>query len=245
MKAGEATELGRKIAGLVQAGEPGRAYALLAPAFAQRTPFPLLECIGDTLAMAPDEAVDGFLDHIASERNEGGWVVIGSALGTRLGRNPADVFAQCRDFVVRGDVWYVADILGERVPGPALLADFDHSLALLTSWREDPDRWVRRAAGVAIHFWAKRVRGAPGTHARARELLGFLEPVFEEHDPDAIKGLAWGLKTLGKYYPDLTAAWLEEQLVRRGRHPRALMLRKALTYLSPAQRARATKGTGR
>jgi 3-methyladenine DNA glycosylase AlkD len=245
MKAGEATELGRKIAGLVQAGEPGRAYALLAPAFAQRTPFPLLVCIGEAFATAPEKAVDGFLDHIASERNEGGWVVIGSALGTRLGRNRADVFAQCRDFVVRGDVWYVADILGERVPGPALVGDFEPSLALLTSWREDPDRWVRRAAGVAIHFWAKRSRGDAGSAARARELLDFLEPAFEEHDPDAIKGLGWGLKTLGKYYPDPTAAWLERQLVRRSRRPRALMLRKALTYLSPAQRARATKGTAR
>jgi 3-methyladenine DNA glycosylase AlkD len=245
MKAGEATELGRKIGELVQAGEPGPAYALLAPAFAERTPFPFLERVGEALGTAPNEAADVFLDHIASERNEGGWVVIGSALGTRLGRNPAEVFAQCRDFVVRGDVWYVADILGERVPGPALLADFEPSLGLLTSWRQDPNRWVRRAAGVAIHFWAKRARGAAGTHARARELLGFLEPVLEEHEQDAIKGLGWGLKTLGKYYPDPTAAWLEEQLVRRGRHPRALMLRKALTYLSPAQRARATKGTAR
>jgi hypothetical protein len=245
MKAGEATELGRKIARLVQTGEPGHAYALLAPAFAQRTPFPSLERIGEALGTAPNEAVDAFLDHIASGGNEGGWVVIGSALGTRLGREPAEVFARCRAFVVRGDVWYVADILGERVPGPALLTDFDHSMALLTPWREDPNRWVRRAAGVAIHFWAKRARGAPGTHARARKLLSFLEPVFEEDDPDAIKGLGWGLKTLGKYYPDPTAAWLEEQLVRRGRHPRALMLRKALTYLSPSQRARATKGMAR
>ena len=245
MKAGEATELGRKIAEFVQAGEPGRAYATLAPAFAERTPFPFLERIGEALGTAPNEAVDVFLDHIASERNEGGWVVIGSALGTRLSRNPADVLAQCRDFVVRGDVWYVADILGERVPGPALVGDFEPSLALLTSWREDPDRWVRRAAGVAIHFWAKRSRGDAGSAARARELLDFLEPAFEEHEPDAIKGLGWGLKTLGKYYPDVSAAWLEKQLVRRSRRPRALMLRKALTYLSPAQRARATKGTAR
>jgi hypothetical protein len=50
--------------------------------------------------------------------------------------------------------------------------------------------------------------------------------------------VGWGLKTLGRYYPDLMADWLAQQV---GRRHRALMLRKALTYLSDAQRARATR----
>jgi len=70
-------------------------------------------------------------------------------------------------------------------------------------------------------------------------LLDLLEPMFEEQDTDAIKGVGWGLKTLGKHYPDLVADWLAQQ-VHRQRHPRALMLRKALTYLSEERRARAT-----
>jgi hypothetical protein len=67
--------------------------------------------------------------------------------------------------------------------------------------------------------------------------------MFSEWDLDSVKGVGWGLKTLGRYYPDLVAAWLVEQLAHGQRRHRALMLRKALTYLSAEQRARATRAT--
>jgi hypothetical protein len=54
--------------------------------------------------------------------------------------------------------------------------------------------------------------------------------MFEEREVDAIKGVGWGLKTLGKHYPDLVADWLAKQVAHR--QPRALMLRKAVTYLA-------------
>ena len=65
--------------------------------------------------------------------------------------------------------------------------------------------------------------------------------MFEEKNVDAIKGVGWGLKTLGRYYPDLLVSWLKQQIIYQQRHPRALMLRKALTYLSDMQRAQVTK----
>jgi len=57
---------------------------------------------------------------------------------------------------------------------------------------------------------------------------------------DVVKGVGWGLKTLGRYYPDLVADWLAQQVVHRQQRYRTLMLRKALTYLPDEQRARAT-----
>jgi hypothetical protein len=81
---------------------------------------------------------------------------------------------------------------------------------------------------VAAHFWAKRSRGAVELSSQARQLFSLLEPMFEELDMDAIKGVGWGLKTLGKYYPDLAADWLKKQVHRPHR---ALMERKARTYL--------------
>jgi len=77
---------------------------------------------------------------------------------------------------------------------------------------------------------------------QAKELLALLEPMFEEKDEDAIKGIGWGLKTLGKYYPDLLTDWLAQQVIHRQRRPRALMLRKALINLPARQRARVTGG---
>ena len=63
--------------------------------------------------------------------------------------------------------------------------------------------------------------------------------MFGEWDMIAVKGVGWGLKTMGRYYPDLMADWLAQRVVPAQRRHRALMLRKALTYLSDEQCARA------
>jgi hypothetical protein len=231
------------IAALTAGEEPEEAYRLLAPVLGERTPFRLLDRIGRAVGAGPVPPVDAMLERIASERTEGGWVVIASALGQRLDRDLDGAFALSRSYIVAADVWYGADILGERVPGPALLTHFDASLGLLGPWRQDDNRWVRRTVGVAVHFWAKRSRGVPGLSARAGELLTFLEPMFEEWEMDAVKGVGWGLKTLGRHYPDLVTEWLVEKVVRRQRRHRALMLRKASTYLSDGQRARLSEGS--
>ena len=241
----QARELGNRIAAAIESGELAPAYALLAPVLAMRTPFPLLGCIGEAISARPLAEVNSFLDRIASARTEGGWVVIGSALGQQLDGDFAGAMDRCRGFVIGGDVWYATDILGERVPGPALVADFQPTLARLASWRDDPNRWVRRAVGVAIHFWAKRSRDAAEHVPQVEALLTFLEPMFGEHDLDAVKGVGWALKTLGKYYPDQLVGWLAQQVVHLHRRHRALMLNKALTFFSPDQRARATGASAR
>jgi 3-methyladenine DNA glycosylase AlkD len=237
MNTQEAVELGKRLAPLVQAGQTDRAYTMLWPTLAERTPFRLLDRIGAMVGMGPLPPVNSFLERIAAAKTMGGWVVIASALSRQFERDPAGVFARCRSYVSMADVWYATDILGERVPGPALVTDFEPTLTLLAPWREDPDRWLRRTTGVAVHLWAKRSGGALGYVAQTKALLAFLEPMFEEPDLEAVKGVGWGLKTLGKHYPDLVTEWLVQQVKQhRGRY-RALMLRKALTHLSDDQRA--------
>jgi 3-methyladenine DNA glycosylase AlkD len=245
MKLAQAGDLGTRIASLVEEGEVAPAYALLAPVLATRTPFPALGRIGAVVGGGPLEPTNAFLDHVASHRTEGGWVVIGCALGEQLERDPAGALSRCRRFVVAGHVWYAADILAERVPGPALVARFSRAIELLRPWPADDDAWVRRATGVAVHFWAHRSRGAAELASRARTLLKFLEPSFGEWEMNAAKGIAWALKTLGRHYPDLLADWLARDVVPGSRRHRALMLRKALTHLSDEQRARATESVAR
>ena len=240
MKAREATRLGEEMLTLVEARRLKQAYTLVAPVLARRTPFPILGRIGAAVGAGRLATVNLFLELVAEAGTEGGWVVIGSALGQQLPRDSEGAFARCRDFIVAADIWYGADILGERVPGPSLVADFERSLVLMCPWRKDVNRWVRRAVGVAVHFWAKRTRGAEERIGQARALLDFVEPMFDEWDMDAVKGVGWGLKTLGRYYPEPVADWLREQVVHRRRRHRALMLRKALAYLPEVLRARAT-----
>ncbi len=240
MKTRQARELGQRVAALVQAGQTTQAYALLAPTLAERTSFRMLGLVGEAVGAGPLETANAFLEHVAAAGSMGGWVVIGKALGEQLDRDPGGVFVRCRAFIIAADVWYGTDILGERVPGPALVANLTPALALLAPWREDANRWVRRSVGVAVHFWAKRSRGKAEHTAQAETLLTFLEPMFEEWEIDAVKGVGWGLKTLGRHYPDLVADWLAQQVVQRQRRHRKLTLRKALTFLSDEQRTRAT-----
>jgi 3-methyladenine DNA glycosylase AlkD len=234
VRAQEARELGERIGFLVQRGQMSQAYGLLFPVLAERTPFDTLRRIGAPVGRYQLNQVDPFLVLIATDKTEGGWVVISSVLQAQLDRDLPGAFVRCRDFIIVADVWYASDTLGEGVPGQALVSHFQPALELLAPWREDANAWVRRAVGVAVHFWAKRSRGAAEHAAQAKELLAALEPIFEEWDMSAVKGVGWGLKTLGKYYPDLVADWLPEQVSRRHR---TLMLRKALTYLSDEQRA--------
>ena len=145
--------------------------------------------------------------------------------------------------LLQGDVWYVADVFGERVPGTALLTNFDQALAMLADWRSDPNRWIRRAVGAGIHHWAKRSRGTRRQPRQAKRILHFLVPTLQERNTDAIKGIGWGLKTIGRFQPNLMVDWLGKNRRRPGVKISRLMLRKAVTYLDRTQRARAL-GTG-
>jgi hypothetical protein len=239
VKAKEARHLGRQITALVQRGQVTQAYDLLSPVLTERTPFDTLRRIAEPVGSGAWEEADSFLDLVAADKTEGGWVIIARVLQERLDRDLPGALVRCRDFIIAADVWYGADTMGEGVAGQALVAHFQPTLGLLSPWREDSNPWVRRAVGTAAHFWAKRSRGAVECADQAELLLAFLAPMFEEWDMTAVRGVGWGLKTLGRHFPELVADWVAEQVVHGRRRHRALMLRKALTYLSDEQRARA------
>ncbi|MES0360838.1 MAG: DNA alkylation repair protein [Anaerolineales bacterium] len=236
MKTSEAKIIGQNLANLVTTGEIEAAYTLLIPILSQRTSFSALDQIGCSLGGCPLSPVNNLLERLAADKTMGGWVVIGSALGSQLDRDFEGAFDRCRGYIITADTWYGADIQGERVPGPALVFNVQLALERLTTWRDDPNRWVRRTVGVSVHYWAKKSSGRDEYTASARELLLFLSPMFTEWEMDAAKGVGWGLKTLGKYYPDLVTPWLVEQISDPQHHYRALMLRKAMTYLPDDQK---------
>jgi hypothetical protein len=237
MSVASARGQGRSIATLLGEGRASEAFTVLQPLVSAPTSFRILDTVGGIAGTAPSPAVDAWLETIATHPTEGGWVVIGSALRQRISQDLPGAFARCQRFAIAGNAWYAADILAERVPGPALVDLFDDALEGLEPWRSNPDRWVRRMVGVAIHFWAKRSGGALGLATQAARLLEFLGPTFEERDLDAAKGIGWGLKTLGRSYPDLVTDWLVWQ---RGRPHRAVIRRKALSYLPAEDRRRVT-----
>lgn len=219
---------------LVAAGEASGAEKILLPVMAQRVPFRLLDMIGESVGCCDAEQTNIFLETIAADRSMGGWVVIASALRCQLDRDFAGVFRRCCAFVIAADSWYGTDIFGERVPGPSLVAHFEPTLEQLFPWHVDENVWIRRMTGVAVHFWAKRARGKEENIPHVRVLLDFLQPMFTERDVNAVEGVGWGLKTLGRYYPEVLAEWLVPQIDQGGY--RALMAQKAMKYLPPGVR---------
>jgi hypothetical protein len=238
MKAKEAHQIGVQIANLVQEGQIEAGYSQLAPYLAQRTPYPMLERLGAPTGKLPLNIGRGFAHRIATEKTEGGWVVIGGILREQIERDLAGSFEHCQSHIITAHIWYGTDILGERIPGPALVMDFHNAIENLAPWREVENHWVRRAVGVAVHFWAKRAHGEPTLSAQASQLLDLLEPMFTEWEIDTVKGVGWGLKTLGKFYPDLMIDWLPKQLHRKHR---SIIVRKATTFLPTAVKAEITR----
>ena len=231
MKAKVADEFAERISSAIGSRQVSQAYSLLEPILAERIAFRILDRIGGRIGKNSLDVLNPFLDLISEAGAMGGWVIIGSALRIHLNQDLGKSFERCRTMIIHADTWYGADILGERVPGPALVTRFKPALKALAPWRQDPNRWVRRSVGVSVHFWAKRSRGSVDLIPSAEALLTFLEPMFEEWDIDAVKGIGWGLKTLGKYYPDLLTNWLNVQVLQRQRRHRRPMVTKALTYL--------------
>ncbi len=234
MRTKEATQVGGEVLEFVLADQVEAGYALLAPILAEKTPFPMLERVGKTIGAGSPERVNPFMDHIAAHKTMGGWVVIGGVLNVQLLEDLPGACSRAQKFIIASDTWYGTDILGERVPGPGLVTHFEDALTLLQFWRDHPNRWVRRAVGVAVHFWTKRSKGNPDLDEHAASLINLLEPMFSEWEMDAVKGVGWGLKTLGRYYPELMANWLPGQVQRKHR---AIMLNKALKFLTEEQRA--------
>ena len=230
----EARGLAEKCLELLAAGKEGMALEALDPLLSAKTPFPILDLVGKVLGESGKQEPQkllAFFDRLVETKAMGAFVIVGQGL---IAINDVDLklsFARAREYIIRGDAWYMADIIGERPLGYGLLAHFDGAVGLLEGFAGDVNPWVRRSVGVAVHFFAKRVRDDP---TRIERLLALLAPLIEERDTSALKGIGWGLKTIGRYYPDLLVPFLRRELATK--RPRKLLLRKATTYLDEARK---------
>lgn len=233
MKKREVAEVSQECLTLLAAGSIDEALKTLHPLLSRKLPFPLLDHAGDILGSLATKRPQGLLsllDKIEATKAMGGYVIIGSALNSFINHDLPEALEKAKEYILKGDVWYVTDIIGERVPGEALVHHFNETLPILEVFSREPNPWVKRSVGVAVHHFAKRVRG---DQEKASRLLGLLSPCFEDKDSRIVKGIGWGLKTLGRYYPDLVVDFLKSQ---KGRKPSQLLMRKAVIYLPPEKK---------
>lgn len=231
MKIQTARNIGKEIAYLLDDGKQEQAFRTLEPYLLQKIPFTHTGEIGRVIGVNAACPIEPFLQKVAATGAMGGWPIIGMALQTQIIDNATETLNTCRDFIIQGDTWYSTDILGERVPGPALLDDFDQTIQVLHIWRTDTHRWVRRAIGVTVHVWCKRTKGEPKKTAQAKQILELLQSLFGEQERDAVKGIGWGIKSMGKIYPELVSDWLINSIYPLEIKYRATMLNKAVEKL--------------
>ena len=230
----DADAVASKAEALIREGELEKACGILDPLAFGRTKFPILDRVGTRLGQSnlEEAAFLEALDRMISCGSVGYYVIVGSALAQRLGSDMATCLEKMAEYIVIGENWAKCDSIPERVWGQALLCNFPRAYKYLARMRDHDNRWIRRAVGVAVHYFAKR---KPTAVAELRKLLVLLAPELGEREYDAIKGIGWGFKTIGKYQPKLLTRFLESHVKRA--HPTKLMLRKATTYL-PARTKR-------
>jgi len=106
----------------VVAGDVENALARLRPVVASRTPFPLLDMAGQSIAGAAATNAAGFtalLDGLAATDEIGAWPLIGSALAAAyLPHDPPRAFAQARRYILQAGVWHATDAR-QVLPRPA------------------------------------------------------------------------------------------------------------------------------
>ena len=182
--------------------------------------------IGHKLKDSPELVVKGF-DILIQYNKMGSYVISGQGLTQLLPEHIDLVMEKSSQYIIFGDKWYVCDIIGERSIGKSLVDYFDITVPWIEKFLEDESNWIKRTAGVSIHFFSKRTINQK---ERTLLLLNILEPHIEEKQIDVVKGIGWGLKTIGRYHPDILSQFIVDQLQKKKKISK-ITLRKALTYL--------------
>lgn len=231
----EIEQLAEKVVNLTVSGNSEGALTVLKPILDFKCPFAKLDTLGRQIGKASVqidipkffETFDRIIDYNAM----GGVVIVGQSLIHFLPLAFEKVMEKSREYIIKGDVWYVCDIIGERSLGHALVCHFDTTVPWLKKFLDDDNKWIRRSVGVSIHFFSKRVLDQP---QKTRVLLKLIEPHLEEKQIDFVKGIGWGLKTIGKHHPDILVDFLKPHMKK---NISALLVRKAVTYLGEERKS--------
>jgi len=231
----DADAVASKAEALIHEGNLEKTCGVLDALAFGRTKFPILDRVGMRLGQTDlgNATFLEALDRMISRGSVGYYVIVGSALAQRVGSNMVTCLEKTAGYIIMAENWAKCDSIAERVWGEALVYNFPRAYKYLARMRNHDNRWIRRAIGVAVHYFAKR---KPTATAELRMLLVLLAPRLGERDYDAIKGIGWGFKTIGKYQPRLLTKFLENHVKRV--HPTKLMLKKATTYLSARTKQR-------
>ena len=163
----------------------------------KKVKFPLLEFCGNELyqKIKIEEQID-LCDKIERLKKEGGNVILGIILKKRLDINFEQSIDKATEYISKADMWYVCDIIGERVYGYSLLKNPDKTIPHIKILSNHSTNWVVRALGAGIHYAIKK-----GLNKYNVELIfPILLSMANTRDKEIKQGVGWAAKTTAKFH---------------------------------------------
>lgn len=166
----------------------------------RKVKFPLLEyCSHELFKEIPEEHQIAFCDQIEALKTEGGNVLLGIFLQNRLQKHFEQSLQKATEYISQADVWYVCDIIGERVFGYSLLHQPDKTIPQIKKLATHPSNWVVRSLGAGTHYAIKK--------GLSKENVAIIFPVLlsmaNTKDKEIKQGVGWAAKTTAKFHPDI------------------------------------------
>ncbi len=166
----------------------------------QKVKFPLLEyCAEQFYNELPQEKQLLFCDKIQSLKTEGGNVILGIILQNRLQDNFIESINKATEYITDADIWYVCDIIGERVFGFSLLHSPEITIPQIKKLSTHQTNWVVRSLGAGIHYAIKKGLDKKNVKTVFKILLS----MADTKDKEIRQGLGWAAKTTAKFHPEI------------------------------------------
>ena len=162
--------------------------------------FPLLEYAAENLwkKLALEDVVRS-LTIIRGWNTIGGNVLIGIFLKSMLNGHYRQAIEETVKVTETADIWYICDIIGERVYGSALLNFADRAIIDYERLAEHKSPWVIRALGAGAHHAIKQ--GLPVQHVE--QVFKFLLGLATHKHKEVRQGIGWAAKTTAKFHPSI------------------------------------------
>ena len=162
--------------------------------------FPLLEYAAEQLEIGfVDKDVIQSIFIIRSWDTIGGNVLIGIFLRDMLQSNYTQAIEETVKVTATADIWYICDIIGERIYGHALRQHFDQTIEHFRKLSEHESPWVIRSLGAGAHNAIKK--GLPPK--QVEEVFKFLLNLANHRHKEVRQGIGWAAKTTAKFHPSI------------------------------------------
>lgn len=169
--------------------------------------FPLLEfCATELYTDIVAQEQIAFCDSIQALKTEGGNVLLGIILQKRLANHFKESIEKAAEYISDADIWYVCDIIGERVYGYSLLHKPEKTIPEIKKLAKHPSNWVIRSLGAGIHYAIKKGLQKKYVHT----LFELLITKTDTHDKEVRQGVGWAAKTTARFHPDIIEAYKDE-----------------------------------